>query len=125
MKIGELSKRSGISAHTLRYYEGIGLLPYADRDASGIRDYDISILGWIEFLCRLKTTGMSLREMLRYAALRDAGTCTIADRQELLKRHRESVSRKIAELQSCLLVLDNKINGYSAQMQGTDENDAI
>lgn len=125
MKIGELSKRSGLSAHTLRYYEGIGLLPYADRDASGLRDYDSSILVWIEFLGRLKTTGMPLREMLRYAALRQAGLSTIADRELLLKLHREQVSKKIAELQSCLLVLDTKINGYSAEMKRTDDNDAI
>ena len=54
MKIGELAKRSGLSAHTIRYYERIGLLPYADRDRSGQRDYDASILTWIDLLGRLK-----------------------------------------------------------------------
>lgn len=73
MKIGELAGRSGLSAHTIRYYERIGLLPYADRDRSRQRDYDASILTWIDFLGRLKTTGMPIREMLRYAALRDEG----------------------------------------------------
>ena len=47
MKIGELAKRSGLTAHTLRYYEKIGLLPDADRDRSGHRDYDASALVWI------------------------------------------------------------------------------
>ncbi|MEY9413635.1 DNA-binding transcriptional MerR regulator [Bradyrhizobium japonicum] len=70
MKIGDLAKRTGLSAHTLRYYERIGLLPYADRDRSGQRDFDASILTWIAFLDRLKTTGMPIRDMLRYAALR-------------------------------------------------------
>lgn len=50
MKIGELAKRAELSAHALRYYERIGLLPRADRDASGQRDYDASILVWIGFL---------------------------------------------------------------------------
>ena len=68
MKIGNLAKRTGLSAHTIRYYERIGLLPRADRDSSGQRDYGASILVWIEFLGRLKTTGMPIREMLRYAA---------------------------------------------------------
>ncbi len=54
MKIGELAKRSGLSAYTIRYYERIGLLPYADRDRSSRRDYDPDILVWIEFLGRLK-----------------------------------------------------------------------
>ena len=53
MKIGELAKRSGLSAHTIRYYERIGLLPYAHRDQSSHRDYDESILTWIEFVDRL------------------------------------------------------------------------
>ena len=65
MKIGELAKRTGLSPHTIRYYERIGLLPFADRDAGGRRDYDESILTWIEFLGRLKTTGMPIRAMQR------------------------------------------------------------
>ena len=81
MKIGELAKRSGLSAHTIRYYERIGLLPYAVRDQSRRRDYDTSILTWIEFLGRLKSTGMPIRDMLRYAELREKGG-TEAQRRE-------------------------------------------
>jgi DNA-binding transcriptional MerR regulator len=66
MKIGELSQRSGLSAHTIRYYEKIGLLPFADRDGSGQRDYDLTILSWIAFLGRLKLTGMPLKQIQRY-----------------------------------------------------------
>ncbi|KKB11155.1 MerR family transcriptional regulator [Devosia geojensis] len=113
MKIGELAKRTGFSAHTLRYYERIGLLAYADRDRSGQRDYDASVLTWIEFLGRLKATGMPIREMLRYAALRERGADTEAQRRELLAQHRDRVRARIAELSDCLLVLDNKIAGYA------------
>ncbi len=112
MKIGELAKRSGLSTHTIRYYERIGLLPYADRDRSSRRDYDASILVWIEFIGRLKTTGMPIREMLRYAALREKGAGTEAERRELLERHRERVRAHEAEQNACLLVLDTKIDGY-------------
>ena len=112
MKIGQLAKRSGLSAYTIRYYERIGLLPYADRDRSSQRDYDASILVWIEFLGRLKKTGMPIREMLRYAALRERGTDTETERCELLVQHRDRVHARIAELQDCLLVLDAKIAGY-------------
>jgi DNA-binding transcriptional MerR regulator len=113
MKIGELAKRSGLSAHTIRYYERIGLLPYADRDRSSRRDYDASILTWIEFLGRLKATGMPIREMLRYADLRERGAGTEAKRRELLDQHRARVRAHVAELQACLLVLDAKIAGYA------------
>ena len=124
MKIGQLARRSGVSAHTLRYYERIGLLPRADRDGSGQRDYDVSILIWIEFLRRLKTTGMPIREMLRYAALRERGPATGAERRALLEAHRETVRAHVAELQACLLVLDSKIGGYADAEQRIEENDA-
>lgn len=124
MKIGELAKRSGLSAHTIRYYERIGLLPYADRDQSRRRDYDASILTWIEFLGRLKTTGMPIREMLRYAALRAQGPNSEAERRALLESHRERVRAHVAELQACLLVLDTKISGYADTEKRIKDHDA-
>ena len=124
MKIGELAKRSGLTAHTIRYYERIGLLPYADRDRSSRRDYDASILAWIEFLGRLKTTGMPIRDMLHYAHLRDQGSGTQAEWRALLERHRESVRAHVDELNACLLVLDTKIGGYAETEQRMKDYDA-
>jgi len=124
MKIGELAKRSGLTAYTIRYYERIGLLPHADRDQSGQRDYDASILTWIEFIDRLKTTGMPIREMLRYAALRERGVDTEAERGVLLEQHRERVRAHVAKLKACLEVLDTKIAGYAGKEQRMKDNDA-
>ncbi|UXN74072.1 MerR family transcriptional regulator [Devosia sp. A8/3-2] len=118
MKIGELAKRSGLSAHTIRYYERIGLLPYASRDQSSQRDYDASILIWIEFLGRLRTTGMPIRDMLHYAALQERGVGTETARREMLEQHRERVRTHLAELRAALLVLDTKIAGYAGQNRG-------
>lgn len=123
MKIGGLARRSGLSAHTIRYYERIGLLPFAERDGSSHRDYDASILVWIEFLGRLKTTGMPIRDMLRYASLRERGVETEAERCELLEHHREAVRAQVAELQACLLVLDTKIAGYGDHAQRINNHD--
>ncbi|HEX6959980.1 MAG TPA: MerR family transcriptional regulator [Ferrovibrio sp.] len=124
MRIGELARRSGLSAHTIRYYERIGLLPHADRTRSGQRDYDASILTWMDFLDRLKTTGMPIREMLRYAALREGGVATEAERKALLEQHRERVRAHLARLQACLLVLDGKIAGYAGAEQRMKNHDA-
>ncbi|MGV1905973.1 MerR family transcriptional regulator [Agrobacterium cavarae] len=125
MKIGELAKRSGLSAFTIRYYERIGLLPFADRDRSSRRDYDPEILIWIEFLGRLKTTGMPIRDMLRYAALRKQGDTTVPERQAMLETHRDQVRDRVAELQQCLLVLDQKIAGYAGEDQRMTDDDAV
>lgn len=124
MKIGELAKRSGLSAYTIRYYERIGLLPRADRDLSRQRDYDASILVWIEFLGRLKTTGMPIRDMLRHAKLREAGAATQTERRELLEEHRARVRAHVADLQASLLVLDTKIVGHADLEQRMTDHDA-
>lgn len=113
MKIGELARRTGLSLDTIRYYERIGLLPPADRNAARQRDYDPSILTWIAFLRRLKTTGMPIRDMVRYAALRAQGEETAAERGALLRHHRDAVQVHVDELHACLAVLDTKIAGYA------------
>ena len=119
MKISELAERTGLSAHTIRYYERIGLLPYATRNQAKHRDYDASILAWIDFLGRLKTTGMPLREMLAYAGLRMDLT-TEAERCAILVRHRAEVVAQIAELSACLTVLDEKIALYGGSPSTTE-----
>ncbi|MBB3001312.1 MerR family transcriptional regulator [Paraburkholderia tropica] len=113
MKIGDVAGLTGLSVHTIRYYERIGLIPFALRDGSGQRAYDRSILDWLAFLGRLKTTGMPIQGMLRYATLRAEGAATEAERCALLVEHRDAVRAHIAEMQACLLALDAKIEGYS------------
>jgi DNA-binding transcriptional MerR regulator len=124
MKIGELAKRACLSAHTIRYYERIGLLPGAPRNASRQREYDASILVWIAFLGRLRTTGMPIRDMLRYAQLRERGSQTTEDRRLILEQHRTNVRARLAELHDCLAVLDTKIAGYSGLNTVEKDNDA-
>lgn len=124
MKIGDLARRTGLSTHTIRYYERIGLLPRAPRDSSRQREYDTSILTWIGFLGRLKTTGMPIRDMLRYAHLRERGLETQDERCLLLEGHRAKVRAHIAELQACLAVLDTKIAGYAGPEMVEKSHDA-
>jgi len=118
MKIGELSRISGLTIDTLRYYESIGLLPLADRDAGGHRDYDASILTWIEFLARMKTAGMPLKDMLRYARLLQQGPDTVDQRCKMLQEQRERVRGKIESLQSCMDAIDKKILNLLQMKQG-------
>ena len=118
MKIGELAKRTGLSVHTIRYYEQIGLLPEADRDNSGHRNYDASILIWIEFLERLKSTEMPIRTMLEYAELRKTGLGTEIKRCKILEYHRKKIRTNITELQTSLQILDAKIAYYQNSKKG-------
>lgn len=122
MRIGDLSRLTGLTVHTIRYYERIGLLPFAHRGSSKAREYDRSVLPWIAFLGRLRTTGMPIRDMVRYATLRAQGTASAVERAALLVRHRDHVRQHLAELHACLSVLDNKIADYGDQ-PSTEQTD--
>ncbi len=111
MKIGEVSRLSGFSIDTLRYYEKMGLIDPPWRE-SGRRAYDRDILGWLNFLKALKATGMPLADVETYARLRREGEITSAERREMLERQREIVRARIEELSDCMQLLDYKIANY-------------
>jgi DNA-binding transcriptional MerR regulator len=87
MTIGAFAKQCGMSEDTLRYYEKIGLIRRIQRDAAKRRFFKPEDLAWIEFIKRLKDTGMALAEIKRYANLREKGRSTLQKRYELLKQH--------------------------------------
>lgn len=113
--ISEVSEASGLSAHTLRWYERIGLLDPIDRSHNGQRRYSDADLTRLAFLGRLRLTSMPVADMLRYVELARVGDSTVDQRREMLVAHREEVRQKIADLHATLAVLDYKIDLYSAK----------
>ncbi len=113
LTIAEAAERTGLTAHTLRYYERDGLLlGSVERASSGHRRYTERDLAWIEMVTRLRATGMPIRDVRRYAALVRAGEGNEADRLALLLAHREVVERQLAEVTSHLRAIDHKIAIY-------------
>jgi DNA-binding transcriptional MerR regulator len=100
-----------VSAHTLRYYERIGLVDVA-RSGSGQRRYDRPALARVIFLTRLRLSGMSIHDISDYIALVEQGDATVDQRLELLYRHRDKVRRQLDELGFALAVIDYKITTY-------------
>ncbi len=123
LTIEQVAERTGLSAHTLRYYERIGLLDPVGRATSGHRRFAAKDLAWIEFLTRLRATGMPIRHMQEFAALRRQGDTTIAARRALLEAHQQMVQTQIEELQRNLEVITRKIETYH-QMEENDDNDS-
>ncbi|WP_327676661.1 MerR family transcriptional regulator [Kitasatospora sp. NBC_00458] len=119
--IGEVAAASGLTAHTLRWYERIGLLDPVDRSASGQRRYCDADLHRLAFLGRLRLTGMTVAGMLRYVELARAGDRTLEDRRDLLLAHREEVRQQVADLHATLAVLDHKIDLYAGRIAGSGE----
>ncbi|MCA6059428.1 MerR family transcriptional regulator [Thalassolituus sp. ST750PaO-4] len=116
MNIKAFAEQTGVSAHTLRYYEKIGLLQ-VQRNQSGHRVFSNKDLEWITFILRLKDTGMPLQHIIKYAEFRTQGDSTMAERQQLLQQHRDILQARIARELEHLQILDNKI-GYYRQLTG-------
>ncbi|MVU84002.1 MerR family transcriptional regulator [Nocardia sp. ET3-3] len=110
--IGEVSDRCGLTRDTLRWYERIGLMDYVGRDHSGQRRFSDRDLDWLAFIGKLRLTGMSVADMVKYAELVREGQHTYPERLEMFRRTRAEVLHQIEELQSTLVVLDYKIALY-------------
>jgi len=112
LSIREVAERTGITAHTLRYYERIGLVPHVPRARSGHRRYGEADLEWLELLKRLPATEMPIRRMREYARLVRRGAATVAARRDLLDAHRIEVEAKITRLRSTLRMIERKLAIY-------------
>jgi DNA-binding transcriptional MerR regulator len=112
--IAEVAEQTGLSAHTLRYYERAGLLDPPERDWNGHRRYSERDVRMLRLLTRLRATGMPIAEMRRYAQLCRVGPSTFDERRELLEEHRRQVLGRIAELRDDLALIDYKIEVYYA-----------
>ena len=116
--IGEFSRLTNLGIHTLRYYEHENLIT-PKRNSSNRRCYSDKDLAWIEFIKRLKDTGMPIKEIQRYAELRAEGDLTLNERMEMLTVHRESLNEQIKVLQEHMAKLDDKIDFYRQEIERT------
>jgi DNA-binding transcriptional MerR regulator len=109
--IAEVAERTCISAHTLRYYERIGLLDVG-RVASGHRRFTEHDIQRVVFIGRLRATAMPIREVQRYFALVAGGPSTEDERLALLQAHRGAVRARLHELETALDAIEHKIARY-------------
>lgn len=114
LTIQEVARRTGLSAHTLRYYERAGLIAPVARASGGQRRYAAADMDWIGFLLRLKATHMPIAQMRLFATLRAAGSSTLAQRRQLLESHLAEVLAALAQTQQSAHALREKIVHYRA-----------
>ncbi|MFE4975538.1 MerR family transcriptional regulator [Kitasatospora sp. NPDC056651] len=121
LTIGEVARRTGVSVHTLRYYERVGLeVSPVDRTTGGRRRYHQLDLDWITVCTRLRATGMPIKTIRRYAELVTAGPGNEQERLALLESHYADVAARIAELQDNLKIVDHKIDVYRGRLTAGD-----
>lgn len=117
MTIREITAKTNMSTDTLRYYERIGLLPPVPRNAAGIRNYDEYFVNFINFIKKLKASGMSLEHIIDYIRLAEMGDATIQERKKLLAEARETLLDKINSLQLVAELADYQLRNYENLLQ--------
>ncbi|MBI3535987.1 MAG: MerR family transcriptional regulator [Chloroflexi bacterium] len=98
MRIQELAKQAGLSVHTLRYYESIGVLPRAKRQANGYREYSDADVERAKFLAGARRLGFSLNDNIEIIALRDKRQAPCRFILNLIEHQADEIERRIAEL---------------------------
>ncbi len=120
LTIADAARASGVSAHTLRYYERAGLIDGVERAGSGHRRYSDEDLAWIEVLQCLRATGMPVRGIRRYAELVRDGDGNEVERLSLLQEHRDAVQAQLAQVREHLAFIEHKIANYQEKLNDTE-----
>ncbi|MFF8188732.1 MerR family transcriptional regulator [Microbacterium sp. NPDC016588] len=125
LTVAQMSVATGVTAHTLRYYERAGLILPVARSSGNQRRYSVADVEWVRFLLRLRETGMPIARMREYAALRAEGPATTELRLRLLEAHHADLREQIARLRTHEQALVEKIATYAAELAArTERNDA-
>ena len=112
MTITEVSKKYGVSADTLRYYERIGLLPPVPRSRGGVRNYDEDACRWVELMLCMRKAGVQIDVLIRYVTLFRQGEQTAPVRKAILLEQRERLLARMEDLRQSLERLNQKIALY-------------
>jgi DNA-binding transcriptional MerR regulator len=118
MTIKEVSEKYGLSADTIRYYERIGLIPHVPRKDNGIRDFDESSCGWVEFIKCMRSSGVQVEALVEYVTLFFKNGTEEA-RKDILVEQRARLQEQYEQLQTTMSRLDWKISHYEEMLHNS------
>ena len=101
--IGQVAKKTGLSVHTLRYYEKEGLLPFVRKNSSGLRIFSDSDLGWLELIECLKATGLHLKGIKQYIDWYIEGDSTLQLRLDMFRQQKIRIEEQMTNIPHCCL----------------------
>lgn len=117
LSISEVAERTGLTTHTLRYYEREGLMIVpVGRASSTHRRYTDADVTWVGFLTKLRLTAMPIAKMREYTELVRRGDDSTAERLELLLVHRMNVAKQLEKVTASLAAIDHKIGLYQEKV---------
>jgi DNA-binding transcriptional MerR regulator len=121
--IKQVSDKTNLATHVLRYYESEGLLPSVGRSRNGIRRYSEDDLEWLGLVCCLKNTGMSIKQIRNFVELSMQGDSTLRHRCEMLREHKAMVENQIVEMHRHLEKVTHKIDYFTRRCEAAQEQE--
>ncbi|UTC76757.1 MerR family transcriptional regulator [Treponema sp. OMZ 799] len=112
MTIKEFASKLGVSDSALRYYERIGVLKPIRRRKNGYREFTETDIAWMEFVFRLKATGMPIAQIAEFAELREKGESTAPERLKMLQEHEKRLLAELETKTHSLAKIREKIEYY-------------
>ena len=110
--IKQISEKTKLTEHTLRYYDREGLIPFISRTSSGIRQFSEDDLEWIHLICCLRNSGMPLQEIKEFMQMCLQGADLLEERKALLVKHRTRILDEVKNLENSLGIINYKIDHY-------------
>ncbi|MGN0929700.1 MAG: MerR family transcriptional regulator [Alphaproteobacteria bacterium] len=120
--IGQVAKKTGLTTHTLRFYDKEGLLPNVKKNLSGIRYFSDTDLNWLVVLECLKSTGLPLKDIKYYIDLCKLGNKSLKERLEIFKMQKKRVEEQMSLLKSNMKKINFKIKYYEEALKNGEEN---
>ena len=121
MTIAEVSKKYGLTADTLRYYERVGLIPKVNRNKNGIRNYTEQDCRNVEFIKCMRRAGLPIEVLIEYVTLLQQGDETVEARRDILIEQRKELVKKMKEIKTTIDRLDYKIDRYESLVKKESE----
>ena len=120
--VSESARKSGIGAHTLRFYDRQGLLPFVERDSNGIRKFKEEDFEWLQIIKNLKATGVSIKKIKEYIDLCFIGDAALEQRLKFVQEHKIKITRQMKELEDFMKFIDWKIWYYNTAIEAGTES---
>ncbi|WOO89024.1 MerR family transcriptional regulator [Mollicutes bacterium LVI A0078] len=114
MTIQEVSEKTGLSKHTLRYYEKIGLIDTVKKSKSNYRIYNQNDLNRLEFICNMREAGMGISKLKEYIQLTSQGENTVEERRGILLENKKKIQEEIKLLEKSMNYIEYKIENYDS-----------
>lgn len=115
--IKQVSELTGISSHTLRYYDKEGLFPVISRSANNIRLFSDEGLEWVHVIHCFRETGLSISDIKKYIELSNQGEHTLEARLKIILDTKAEAEQELLALQKRLQLLNKKVAFYKNLME--------